>query len=352
MHKKLFATLLLLPLAVAANCQQLSLTLIGGSTIPNDSEVTYIQHPTWGVNAELVWPALMEDTCRAPFHLGFRTNYAHIPDGIAGDRLNLEGLVTMPLFTERLEMIIAGGFGLYNRPKERTNDPMNLFIGSYLNCAIDLGLRYSHPLPDGSRLLLGGTFVHNSNGYLHKPNQGLNYLQCEAGWQLAPKAAPAAADTLRFSDRYRAHSAPFLYAALGLSVPRHLYATNDIFYPAYTLQGGYRYAFHPCRSIGLTLDATYNFADYYSYKIAKRPYPVPLLLGTTLMYETHWGPLSLRVGMGAHLYKSNKDYPVYERVGLFYHFRDPRHSIGVALRAYYAHVDFIEWGYSFDIIKN
>lgn len=348
MRRHLFTLLLAASLAGPVRCQVVALSLTGGATIPNKPEWDYILAPAWGVNADIAWPARVEDSARAPFALGLRGSCACIPGGIAGSRFGLQGVVTMPLVTDRLELGLAAGLGLYTRPEERTADPENLFIGSYLNCAIDIGIRYLHPLPDGRHTILAGlSFVHNSNGYLRKPNEGLNYLQCEAGCRLSPARRT---DTLCFSGR-RAVSAPFVTAALGLSVPRHAYAPNGTFYPAYMFQAGYRRAIHPCRSLALTLDASYNFAEYYPFRQAGLAAPVPLLLGTSLMYETHWGPISLRTALGAHLYKSNKDYPIYERVGIFYHLPDPRHSIGVALRAYYAHIDFIEWSYSLDLTK-
>ena len=320
---------------------------------------SYIQCGTAGADVAWSWPVVHSDGHREPYTYGIKLNYARIPQGIAGDRLGLSGFATTPLaalnrITAPVDVSfqLGTGLGFYTRPYERTHDDANDFIGSYVNCVIDFGPVVTIPVHEGA-IVMGAKFVHNSNGYLRKPNVGLNYLQGEVGWRLplhGHKPGNTATDTLRFSRRYDAHTGPFVTLAPGFSVPRHDQAGNDVFFPAYTLQLGWRYAYQPCRSIGLATEFAYNFADDYGCIIHNETRPFPMFVSLAAMHETHWGPLSLRMGLGYYVWQSFPDGRIYERVGVFYNFgSQATQSVGIAIKANTYHADFIEWSYSFDI---
>ena len=356
---RLIGLLSLLVTVAGASAQSVTRSLTGGWLF---GPRPYIQCGSAGADVAVSWPVTHSEGHRVPYEYGLKANYARIPDGIAGDRFGLGGFVTTPLAHVNrliapvdLSFQLGSGLGFYTRPKEITHDEANEFIGSVVNCVIDFGPVLTVPVgQQGGAIVLGGKFVHNSNGYLRKPNMGLNFLQGEVGWRFPtrPSAARHASDTLRYSSRYDAHTGAFITVAPGVTVPRHDLATNDIFYPAYTFQLGWRYAYQPCRSIALATDLAYNFADDYACHLSGEQPPLPLFVGLCAQHETHWGPLSLRLGLGYYVWQSFPDGKVYERVGVFYHFGEQaRHSLGIAIKANTSHADFIEWSYSFDLIR-
>lgn len=340
--------------------QQYTFSMTGGWGIPFAPPFPDVECGTVGADWAVSWPAIHEESHRHPCEVGLKGNATFIPGGVAGDRLGIEGFVTTPFpYIDKfigpcsLALQLGSGLGFYTRPKDFTHDSRNKFIGSCVNCVIDIGPVLTIPTDDDHAVVLGAKFVHNSNGYLHKPNVGLNYLQGEVGWRFSPAEGRhrAHADTVRFSKRYDARTAPFISIAPGVTVPRHDRAGNGVFRPAYTLQVGYRYAYQPCRSMALSLDMAYNFADNYSYELSGEKPPLPLFLAVAGTHETHWGPLSLRLGLGYYVWESFPDSRLYERVGLFWHFgKDARCAAGLAIKANSTHADFIEWTWCYDLL--
>ena len=351
--------MVLMAVTLTAAAQQYTISATGGYTLPFAPPQDYTKCPTAGLDFTMAWPTVHTEGHRDAYLVGLKANFTVIPQGVAGHRIGLGGFATTPFsFINRhiapcdLSLQLGSGLGFYTQPKEFTHDDYNDFIGSFVNCVIDFGPVFTVPFRNGSALQVGAKFVHNSNGYLKKPNQGLNYVQGELGWRLAPTAKQRleGPDTLRHGGENDARTAPFVTLAPGLSVPRDYRAQNNEFYPAYTLQVGWRYAYQSCRSMGLTLDACYNFADDYEYYIADAPSPLPVFVGVTGQHETHWGPVSLRLGVGYYLYQSFPDGKIYERVGLFYHFdKQLHHSVGLAIKANSVHADYIEWSWTIDL---
>lgn len=351
--------LLLLSVMLTAGAQQYTISATGGWTLPFAPPQDYTKCPTGGVDFTVAWPTVHTQGHRDTYLIGLKANFTAIPQGVAGHRIGLGGFATTPMsFINRsiapcdLSLQLGTGLGLYTRPKEFTHDERNDFLGSFVNCVIDFGPVFTVPFRNGSALQVAAKFVHNSNGYLKKPNQGLNYVQGELGFRLAPCGTRRGGicDTLRHGGEHDARTAPFITVAPGFSVPRHWAAQNNEFYPAYTVQAGWRYAYQPCRSIGATIDACYNFADDYECHITDTPSPLPVFVGVTAQHETHWGPVSLRLGLGYYLYQSFPDGKIYERVGLFYHFdKNLHHAVGLAIKANSVHADYIEWSWTADL---
>lgn len=341
-----------------ASAQEHTVSLTGGWTRPPNAPMEMCS-PTYGVDLAASWRTLHEDSHRARCEVGVKANFAYIPNDVAGQRFGLSGYVTTPfpaldrwLAPCSLSLQIGTGLGIYTKPKELTGDERNGFIGSFVNCVLDMGPVLVVPIKDNA-LVIGAKFVHNSNGYLKKPNVGLNYLQGELGWRFSPRMGShkADADTLWMRSLYDARTAPFVLLAPGFTVPRDSRATNDIFYPAYTFLMGWRYAYQHCRSIGLALDLAYNFADNYANDLEGAENPFPMFVGLSALHETHWGPVSLRLGLGYYVWESFPDSRLYERVGVFYHFgKEARHALGISIKANSTHADFIEWSYCFDLL--
>lgn len=305
--------------------------------------------PTSGIDLTVSWPAAHSDGHRKPWEWGFKANYASMPGGPAGDRFGLSVFATTPLWENqyaRLSFQSGGGLGYLTRPYSKTLDARNIFIGSALNCVIDVGPVMEVKSTTGS-LVLGAKFVHNSNGYLRKPNTGLNYAQFEMGWRMNNRRQR---DTTTFSSKFDARTAAYVMVAGGISVPRDSRADNSTFLPGYTVQMGVRYAYQPCRAIAAGIDFTYNFAESYPYLQDGRQPPMALILGYAITHETYWGPVSLRLGLGLYPCDETIGEGLYERVGVFYNTYGRRHRFfGVSIKANYVHADFIEWTYGIDL---
>ena len=137
-------------------------------------------------------------------------NYAHIWNSVAGDRLGLAWTLNGPLIGH-LSWTYSVGLSMYTKPYSVTHDTNNTFIGSPLNCLIDLGFMYEQPLSERLTLTLTGKLVHSSNGYLYKPNHGLNYLQAELGLRFGPARRSYSHRPSFFGDSsFHAFGRPFL----------------------------------------------------------------------------------------------------------------------------------------------
>lgn len=343
-----------------------SLTLTGGRVIPVNGSPFSGFSPTLGADYSLYWR--QNDTTlywtqfwRHPY-FGLRANYAQIGNSIAGNRIGVAGFIQAPVY-RHLDWVYSVGLSFYTNPYQRTPNPDNDFIGSYVNCLIDLGLCYSFPLRGENSLFLAFKLVHSSNGYLYKPNHGLNYLQLELGYRFGmqhsdhyviPHPAWHIPDTvtlrrnespLRYSDFRKDHL--FFSIAPGAVMSRNDPLDLIKYYFTYTFEVGYIRHFHPAFSFGAALDLSYNG----SHQQLAHADEWPIYPALTAFWDNHWGPLTLRLGLAHYLayYPQNWEQ-YYERVGLFYRF-GPHYNqhLGVAMKVHYDHVDYIEWTYAIEL---
>ena len=393
------AIFLVATLRLAAQPQQ-TFSLLSGYTVPNSSEWDYIKDISIGVDGALSWRQNWgyEDTSgyfpilRFPYDMGVRGNFTYFPNGIAGQRIGVSGFIQEPLMQFKRWITLDGdsvpalvsnhlnfemdcGLAFYTDPYSRTPNPDNVFIGSHLNCLVQLGLSYSHRLRDFSQIVFAAKFAHSSNGYLKKPNKGLNYLQFSIGYTLPQQYNPVTFrvskfDTLNHSGQWLMpvvnwqHYWPYdnpafrggewlLSYAPGVVMPRYTGASSNYFY-AYTAQAGWLYRFNPARALGATLDLTYNYSHTAVIKHWNEDYRLPFYIGIAGVYEATYHRLTLHTALAAYLARSEHGTtPLYERVGLYYNFgsehRRLRHFAGVALKSHMAHIDFIEWHYGIRI---
>lgn len=388
--------ILLVSAAQLAAQPQKTVSLLSGYTVPNSSEWDYIKDVSVGIDGALSWRQVwgFEDTngyfpmLRYPYDMGVRGNFTYFPNGIAGHRIGLSGFIQEPIMQIKWWVLMDGdsvpskvsnslnlemdcGLAYYTNPYSRTPNPDNVFIGSHLNCLVQIGLSYSHRLRDYSKIVFAAKFAHSSNGYLKKPNKGLNYLQLSVGytlprWEQNVTIRVSSFDTLDHSglahwplvnwQHYWPYDNPafrggewLLSYAPGIVMPRYTGASSNYFY-AHTAQAGWLYRFNPARAVGATLDLTYNYSHTAVIRHWHENYPLPFYIGLAGVYEATYHRLTLHTAVAAYLTRSEHGTtPVYERVGLYYNLsrenRRVRHFIGVALKSHMAHIDFIEWHY-------
>ena len=366
---------LLLCTSVAKGQPHFVLSTAGCYTVPNSEEWSYIADLGAGADVALQFPQAwchLDDIggvrpLRYPYNMGIRSNFTYFPNAIAGHRITQSLYLQEHLWGwERNNLMFEFDFGLafYTNPYRRTPNPDNVFIGSYINCMIQVGLAYQHILHDNSALWLSAMFAHSSNGYLKKPNKGLNYLQLQLGYQLPHRLPDAEAlerdCRLRIFDSLcyiylpiRYHSAAFprhdlvVSYAPGFVRPRSE-LMQDRFHYAYTARLGWQYHFNPVRAVGASLDITYNTTHDSLRVLDHDRYPLSFYAAIGLNYETTYNRLTLHLGLASYLLHSQQiRTPFYERVGLFYNFRSVdsplRPFVGISLKAHSAHIDFIEW---------
>ena len=395
MKKCLLALLLLSAPLLSVAQPHTTLSLLSGYTVPNSSEWNYIKDISTGVDAAFAWcqdwgfradSAAFFPLLRKPYWMGVRGNFTYFPNDIAGHRIGISGFLQQPLFEfrhridsigevrEYLNLDMDFGLAFYTNPYCRTPNPDNVFIGSYTNCMIQIGLSYARRMRDMSQIVLAAKFAHSSNGYLRKPNKGLNYLQLSVGYTLSDRnlyqlggvrESYFRTDTEADSNRsywpsrdrnywptdnpaFRGGECLISYAP-GIVMPRYTGAKRNYFY-AHTAQLGWLYRFNPARAVGATLDLTYNYSHTAVIAHWKEGYNLPFYIAASAAYEATYHRLTIHAALAAYITRSEHGTtPLYERVGLYYNlskeYRPVRHFVGVALKSHMAHIDFIEWHY-------
>ena len=372
-----------------------TLSLHSGYTVPNSEEWNYIAGGSIGadfsVSRRIDW-GFCDTNCyfpvlRNPYWMGLRGGFTYFPNDIAGQRISFSGFIQQPLFyfnrfirldgdstlvsvREPFNLDLDFGLAFYTNPYCRTPNPDNVFIGSYANCMIQLGFSQAFTLKNSSKIVLGAKFAHSSNGYLRKPNKGLNYLQLSLGYSLPvkkfygkiyeskfdtiPETCTAYCPVMKWPDMpvdnpaFRGGDILLSYAP-GIVMPRYTGASSNYFY-AHTARVGYLYRLSPARAVGATLDLTYNYSHTAVIAHWHEDYNLPFYVGLAAAYEASFHRLTLHTAVAAYLCRSEHGTtPLYERVGLFYNFgpeyRRLRHFVGVSLKSHMAHIDFIEWHY-------
>lgn len=291
---------------------QTTISLTGGKTLAAGDD-SFIGVHTVGVDIGTSWVYNLK------LGIGVRGNYTYIPNGIAGNRIGLEGFVTEPI-ARNFSLEVGAGLGFYTDPRFRTGDGLNKYIATTINGMVELG-----PVYDFGSFSTALKFVHNSNGFLAKPNVGLNYLQMELGLKYGRKKYV-------YSDL--SYGNWMLIVAGGLSV-----LCSDELKPTYSIQTGYRYKYMDRRYLETSGDLSYNFSDYSG--------GIPVNVGIFLGNWTYFGNVAVRVGIGYDVVHSTSNKRIYERAGFYYDFGNT--IIGVAIRANLARADFIEWTYGVDL---
>ena len=349
MRRYLILGACILAFAITSHAQIHSGAFTMGYTIPNESKYPYVGQSTYGIeyaySKRIEGGEYWKQFWQWPT-FGLRASIANSPNGIAGTRLGVNGFMQVPI-ANNFEWTLGLGLSAYTKPFAVTHDYRNHFIGSVINCLIDLGVLYRIPIQDIGSADISLRFLHSSNGYLQKPNQGLNFVQFGMGYSFAPNgmASHSSFDINENPNHYPLKNSLFISVAPGIVQSRITNIFN--YYYTYTVQFGYMRRFHPCMAYGINLDIMQNGSHPMWLEAIDEYYPLPFYLGICANYECYFGPFSVRLSLGTNLtYSSLVSLPFYEHVGGFYHFGDKlKQYAGLSLKAYAAHIDYIEWTY-------
>ncbi len=305
--------------------------------------ISYDQSVLWRIDDDRYWTQFWHRP-----YMGVSLGYTQIFDQMLVNRIMLAYMLDMPL-TKHLSLSFNAGLSWFTRPYRSTLLKENVFIGSYTNCLIDLGVSYNVPVgPVDDYISFGLSVVHSSCGYLYKPNHGLNTLQFDVCYRFATyrNATRPVVDRKPLSDdTFSKTLRPFFSFAPALVMSRFLDDDDHTLFFAYTFQAGAIRRFHPCFAYGGALDLSYNFSHNRQPEHVKYPvYPA-----ASLFADVFWGRVSLRLGLAHYLDR----YPLnweqyYERVGLYYSVAHNQ-RVGVAMKVHYDHIDYIEWTYMIEL---
>lgn len=343
---------------------QVSVALTGGYTIPNSGEYKYVASYNYGMDVTIDWKmpgtSYWQRFWKRP-RFGILMSYLHSANAIAGERFGIAGTMQNTIWQSRrqdprslvprsgvstIAWTMDAGVSIYTNPYERTGDESNAFIGSYLNCLFNVGLLYSVSLPHCSTISLAAKFGHSSNGYLMRPNRGLNYAQLALSYRMPNKRISMELQPQLLITKPSAYHYIYLSYAPAVVQSRFISPQKPYYY-AYTGQFGWLCYLNPCIGFGVNMDLMYNYSHQEPLALEQGSYRTPLYLGVCGTFAPKWGPMSLRLSVGTYLLKSSQvTIPVYERIGVYYNFCEKvPQFVGVSIKAHAAHADYIEWHY-------
>ncbi len=265
--------------------------------------------------------------------------------------------MTIPFVFEQdknLTFNYSGAFGLsYNfNPFDSIQNPANIFVGSYRNCYVHLGLEANYKFSEKWQANATLGFKHFSNGSFKKPNYGINLIPVTLG--VTYKVG---------DDKIEHYSRPvpefIKNNQLNLTVAfgSKNYVNEDPNYLKMTMGINFLRAVNYKYRIGVGLDVFYSgaselrtesgtasFSDAFSYAIVPN--------WEWVITERLYVPL----GIGIYLHRNvenDEKYGYYERAGIRYRVTDHL-SAGVTIKAHAGVADYFEWtlGYTFHKDQN
>lgn len=279
---------------------------------------------------------------------GLELSYDYIDNAITGNKLGALFFIRPSVYkTKKMAIDVFLGLGLaYFSEKHSKFNPKNIYIGSDINCLINLGSQVNYFVSENFALTAAAKFSHSSNGQMFRPNLGLNFCQFELGCEY-------------YFDKYK-YDVPVLEKSKGKKNAVNISFSPGItqskhtgeHYFAQSLSIAYSRWFHPCFSYGIGYDFMYNgtIASTPLYTGASKS--DCFSQGIVGNFECLWGKVALRVGLGGYVINGkHQRLPFYERVGLFYYLgKNHNQYIGVSIKAHAANAEFIEWTYGISLI--
>jgi hypothetical protein len=265
--------------------------------------------------------------------------------------------LTIPFAFEKnkkLTFSYTGAFGLsYNfNPYDTINNPANIFIGSYRNCYVHLGLVANYKFTE--RLAANATigFKHFSNGSFKQPNYGINLVPFTLGLSYRLDRDDAYHYKTTVPDYYR-HNLVNIALIAGSKNYEH---GEDNYLKAgisvnFLRQINFRYR------LGLGLDMFY--AAQSDLRNDSEDSDFSKSVSAAVVGSWEWAitkNLYIPIGIGIYFHRNEENNEIrtyYERVGIRYRFAG-HYFAGVTIKAHQGVADFFEWtlGYTFHNDKN
>ncbi len=265
--------------------------------------------------------------------------------------------MTIPFVFEqdkKLTFNYTGAFGLsYNfNPFDSIQNPANIFIGSYRNCYVHLGLEANYKFSETWQANATLGFKHFSNGSFKKPNYGINLIPLTLGV------------TYKVGDdkveHYRRPVPEFIknnQLNLTLAFGSKNYVNEDPNYLKMTMGINYLRAVNYKYRIGVGIDVFYSGASELRTESGTASFSDAVSYAVVPNWE--WvitERLYIPLGVGIYLHRNvenDEKYGYYERAGIRYRVTDHL-SAGVTIKAHAGVADYFEWtlGYTFHKDQN
>lgn len=287
---------------------------------------------------------------RPYFGLGYYNSTFHNED--VGKPTALYFFMTIPFVFEQAKdftFSYSAAFGLsYNfNPYDSINNTANIFIGSYRNCYVHLGVTANYKFNE--KWAVNGTlgFKHFSNGSFKQPNLGINLIPVTVGVSYKLNDDPI--------DHYQHPIPAYLrHNILNINVAAGSknYTSGGDNYLKTVLSVNYLRQINHKYRIGLGMDLFYaeasdlrNTSDASSFSKS---------VSYAVVGSWEWAltkKLYAPIAFAVYLHRNeenNEITPFYERVGLRYRITDYLNA-GITIKAHKGVADIFEWtiGYAF-----
>jgi len=246
----------------------------------------------------------------------------------------------------------TGAFGLsYNfNPYDEIDNPVNVFIGSYKNCYMNLAYNLNYHF--NPKMVAFGSvgFKHFSNGSMSQPNYGINLFPVALGVRYKFTDQPLQKPDHPL-DPFIKHNQYNLMFGFGSKNyvhgdPNYFKMTVGI---NYLRQINYKYR------LGVGLDLFYSAAADLRNQSSQSDLSKSCSVAVVGSWE--WvinKVISVPIGLGCYLHhnEENGEKEVYyERVGL--RFRMAEHyNLGVTIKAHGGSADYFEWTLAYTFHKD
>ncbi len=249
----------------------------------------------------------------------------------------------------RLTFAYSAAFGLaFNFfPYDSINNQNNIFIGSKVNCYVNIKFLAKYQLSNNLAVKASVGFKHASNGAFKTPNAGLNLIPVNLGISykmnpekpviskaILPGYIPHNLCNVKFSagsKNYNKGASNYYKATIGVNFLRQI---------------SYKYR------LGFGIETFYAQPHYIIRGHKKRWYDKRWSLAATGSWEWVLSErLYIPIDLGVYLFKhklNKEEYWYYERIGIRYRIH-PHIFAGITIKAHRTAADFIEWtiGYTF-----
>jgi Lipid A 3-O-deacylase (PagL) len=287
--------------------------------------------------------------------VGFYASTFHNAD--VGKPNALYYFLTIPFVFEQdkrftFDYSMAFGLSYQFNPYDSINNPTNIFIGSYRNCYVHLGVAGNYKINDRWQASATLGFKHFSNGSFKKPNYGINLVPLTLGvsYKFSNQKIEHLTKPIPTFQKYNIWNLMVAFGSKNYEhgEPNYLKMTYGV---NYLRAINYKYRF------GLGLDMFYSARPELRTESGKADFSDAVSFAIVPNWE--WvlsKKLYVPLGIGFYLsYNPENDEKTwfYERAGIRYKFTE-HIAAGVTIKAHKGSADFFEWTlvYSFQNDKN
>lgn len=240
------------------------------------------------------------------------------------------------------------GVGFNFTPYDPDTNPVNQYIGSKVNCYIQMGFNSLVKVSDRIDLQASVGHKHFSNGSTKKPNAGINLFPLNVGLNVKlGELKPIPADVPELGEK---SLKTFWNLALYTGMKNY-----DIGDPAYFRSGlGINYLIEPTYKYRMGIGLDLFWAQGMNQRFPGENFSFKDQTSLAVVGSWEWRlteRLFVPIGLGAYLYRNELNQEItwfYERIGVRYRF-DNHLSAGMQIKAHKAKADFFEFTLGYTI---